>query len=438
MIITKHIMRNPSEKIMKNNNFYKIITLLFAFLGLAFWLLFFRINASASQAQDYFPMYQNNNGHFSEELKQNIANRFDSTNNYVFVYYQYFNPNSGYGRYYYYYLAFPKSAHGMWYGEKYTNLEQWSLYSVGQTNFLQGGFYCDRRTPNTIEGVTSSVNVGQWMQGLYSSNYDNSIDYVSNFQIYTDNTSAKQIVLLYDDGVSIPDGDTAREDTPKPNINDYLPDWTNAPSFDNSSVENALNSVFNGVLWLGNNIKDSITGLGGYIVDSVLWGLQRIINTIRDKIDEIKTAISNAITSINGVLTSIGNSIASFKQSFENLKTTLEDFADLFIHPFDEEEFAEQMEDCELINQYNELIENCETIQQIFDYAEERDHFSIYIDFENPFADSEHKIIHSQISFDWLYPLRSVYRPFLWVFTLFECFVGGMRILGNIIGGKAK
>ncbi len=425
-------------KKMKNDNLknLKIVALLFCALVL-FWG-FFAIRSKAADAQDYFPMYQNKNDHFSEELKQNIANRFDSTNNYILVYYDYFNPNSGYGRYYYYYILFPKTSSGMLYGEKYNNLYQWSIYFIGNVSYTQGGFYCDRRTPNNPEGVTSSTNSAQWFQALPSSNYNADKDYVSNFQIYTDNTSVKQIVLLYDDGVSIPDGDTAREDTPKPNANDYFPDWTNAPSFDGSSVENALNSVYDGILWLGGNIKDSITGLGGYIVDSTMWGLQRIINTIRDKIDEIKGAISNVITSINGTLTSIGNAIASFKQSMENLKTTVENVADLFIHPFDEEEFEEQMEDCELINQYNELIENCETIQQIFDYAEERDHFSLYIDFENPFADSEHKIIHSQISFDWLVPLRSVYRPFLWVCTLFECFVGGMRILGNIIGGKAK
>ena len=260
--------------------------------------------ARASSAQDYFPMYQNNNGHFSEELKVNIANRFDSINNYVLVYYQYYNPNSGYGRYYYYYLAFPKSSSGMWYGEKYTNLEQFSLYQVGQTNFLQGGFYCDRRTPNTIEGVTSSNNPGQWMQGLYSSNYNSSIDYVSNFQIYTDNTSAKQIVLLYDDGVSIPDGDTAREDMEKPDISNYIPDWTNPPSFDNSSVESALESVYDIISWLGNNVKDTIKGSASYVVDSLMWGFQRVLDTIRDKIDEVKTTINNAI---NGVVSIIDN-----------------------------------------------------------------------------------------------------------------------------------
>ena len=109
-----------------------------------------------------------------------------------------------------------------------------------------------------------------------------------------------------------------------------------------------------------------------------------------------------------------------------------------YVPELDEEEFEDQMESCELINQYEELMDNCEVLQQIFDYAEERDYFVLYIDFENPFADSEHKIIHSEISFTWLKDYRSTYRPFLWVFTMLECFIGGMRLLGGIIGGKAK
>ena len=285
----------------KNKFFEKLLVLTWV-LFFFFCLFLLSFTSHASQNQDYFPMYQNYNGHFSEELKQNIATRFNSTDNYVFVYYHYFNPNSGYGRYYYYYLAFPKSSTGMWYGEKYSNLQQFSLYQGGQTNFLQGSFYCDRRTPNTIEGLTSSDNPGQWMQGLDSSNYNSSIDYVSNFQIFTNNTSAKQIVLLYDDGVSIPDGDTARDDMEKPDINDYIPDWSTPPSFDNSSVENALESVYDIVIWLGNNVKDTIVGSGKYIVDSVMWGLQRIIDTIRDKIDDLKNSINGFLSSINGFL----------------------------------------------------------------------------------------------------------------------------------------
>ena len=122
----------------------------------------------------------------------------------------------------------------------------------------------------------------------------------------------------------------------------------------------------------------------------------------------------------------------------EGLYNDFLEFADLFINPFDEEEFENQIDNCQLITQYNELLDNCEVLQQIFNETSEPDSFILYIDFENPFADSEHKIIHGEINFNWLVPLRPVYRPFLQVFVLIECFVGGFRILGNIIGGKAK
>lgn len=132
---------------------------------------------------EWFPMFQNKNGHFSEQLKANIDSIFDTANNYVFVYYQYYNPNSGYGRYYYYYLKFPKTSTGKWYGEPHNNLYQFYLQQVGTTNFTQGGFYCDRRTPSTIEGVSSSSQTGSWMQNLDSSNYNSSKDYISNFEM---------------------------------------------------------------------------------------------------------------------------------------------------------------------------------------------------------------------------------------------------------------
>ena len=72
-------------------------------------LFLFSTKGHCASEQDYFPMYQNNNGKFSDDLKQEIANRFDSTNNYVFVKFDNFNPSSGYGRYNYHIFYFPKS-----------------------------------------------------------------------------------------------------------------------------------------------------------------------------------------------------------------------------------------------------------------------------------------------------------------------------------------
>lgn len=225
-------------------------------------------------------------------------------------------------------------------------------------------------------------------------------------------------------------GDTAPTTVPPSyTINNYT--WTTAPTFDGSSVINGIQSIKDTLEWLADNIKNSISnllnnlkGLAEYIGKTIQYYGNAIIQTINN-------AIQNFYDNMVALIEPIVSDLNELKQNFL-------DFADLFIHPFDEEEFEEQMESCELINQYNELMDNADDIRAIFNNAEERDYFVLYIDFENPFADSEHKIIHSEISFTWLKDYRSTYRPFLWLFTMLECFVGGMRLLGGIIGGKAK
>lgn len=207
--------------------------------------------------------------------------------------------------------------------------------------------------------------------------------------------------------------------------------WTQKPSFDNSSVINAIQSIKDTLDWLSDNLKNEISNLtsniGGffkYIGDTIQYYGNAIISSINNG---IQTLYNN----FKALIEPLYNKFSDFYNDFM-------EFADLFINPFDQEEFDEQIENCQLISQYNELMENCEDLRAIFNNAVERDYFVLYIDFENPFADSEHKIIHSEISFTWLKDYRSIYRPFLWVFTMIECFVGGMRLLGGIIGGKAK
>lgn len=416
-------------EMMKNDNLknLKIVALLFCALVL-FWALFSSKSKAASD-QDYFPMYQNHNSKFTSDMLTAIENRFDSENNYIFVkWYQY-----AYNRNYCYVLWFPKNANTMIYGEKNNDLINFSLYySTGtfpSSNIRQIEIPNNASYINEYTGFNLSVFSGQ------SSNYSSNVDYVSNFQVMTNNSSSAKVVLFYDDGITIPDGDTARDDMEKPDSTDYYPDWTNAPTFDNSSVENALQSIFNYFVWFGGNIKGTIEGLGNFISDTVRWSIQKVLDRITTTAQDLLSGIQ---TKINDVITSIGGKIDSFTSKLEDLYDGFTDFADLFIHPFDEEEFEEQIENCQLISQYNELIDNCDDIRAIFNNAVERDYFVLYIDFENPFADSEHKIIHSQISFTWLKDYRTTYRPFLWLFTMIECFVGGMRLLGGIIGGKAK
>lgn len=407
-----------------NNDKYKLIFVWFsAFLFVAL-IMIFSFKSKAASEQDYFPIEQNKNGHFTENAISTISSYFNDEDNYIVVYYFDYNYRA---------IVFPKSTYtnnlGQLCGEKNNALTHFSFYGLGvvPANTYQFQLINGTQLVN-LQNFGGGFN---YWQSLPSSNYDTSKDYISNLRIWTTNNSTKQLVINFEEEPIWNDqeNDTYPQNADEPNIENFIPD--NAPNYDNTDTNSGLHSIFNFLTWLADLIK----GLFSYVVNALNWGLQKVINTIRNSINGllsgIQTAINNAVTAITGFLSDI-------KDFAEDISEKLTDFADLFIHPFDEEEYEEQIADCELINQYNTLVDNCEVIQQIFDYATERDHFSLYIDFENPFADSEHRIIHSEINFDWLVPLRSVYRPFLWVFTLFECFVGGMRVLGNVIGGKAK
>lgn len=410
------------EKMKNDKKNLKIVALLFCALVL-FWVLFsFRTKAATDQ--DYFPIEQNKNGHFTDNAISTIANYFDDEENYIVVYYFDYNYRA---------IVFPKSTYtnnlGQLCGEKNSALTHFSFYGLGVVPTTTYQFQLINGTQ-----LVNLQNFGggfNYWQSLPSSNYDTSKDYISNLRIWTTNNSSKKLVINYEEDPiwSDPDNDTYPQNADEPNIDNYIPE--NEPNFDNTDTMSGLQSIFNFLTWLGDLIK----GLFNYVVNALNWGLQKVINSVRNAINGlltgIQTAISNAVTTITGFLDDI-------KDKVEDISEKLTDFADLFIHPFDEEEYEEQIANCQLISQYEELMENCEDVRAIFNNAEERDYFVLYIDFENPFADNEHKIIHSEISFTWLKDYRTTYRPFLWVFTMMECFIGGMRLLGGIIGGKAK
>lgn len=397
----------------------------------------FSITSKAASDQDYFPMLQDENELIPAGAITTLNNRLDTANYYVFVRINLYNTNY----LSYYWVRIPKSANAMMFGEISNDLIHFSLYNYGpdSSQYSNGRITLNRSDYSVASFDTYNQNAFTNFNNLVSSNYDTSKAYISNFLLQSNSTSNARIVLMYDDGITVPDGDTARDDMEKPESTDYYPSWSNSPTFDNSTTESALGSIFNGVLWLGNNIKETIEGLGEYITDTFRWSIQKVLDrittTAQGILTGIQTKLNEVITTIGGKIEDVKGKLEDIKSKLDTLNTKLSEFADLFIHPFDEEEFDEQIENSSFFTNYNAIIDNCEEISEIFDYAEERDHFSLYISFENPFADSEHKIISSEINFDWLVPLRSVYRPFIWVCVLVELFVGGAKVLTRIIGG---
>lgn len=389
----------------------KIIRIILSIILLA-WCLSLSIIGHCASDQDYFPMHQNEGGGFSPDNLAIIENYFDTENNYLVMYKSaQFSDGVGYT-----YALSPKE-HGCFYGEKNNDLIHFSLYYVGDNTGVVVGRLDITYSGQVYNTVFGSNVVTGGFYNLVSSNYDNSLSYVSNYQIYTNNNpDTRKIVLLYDDGETIPENDVAREDMEKPDISDYIPDWTNTPTFDNSSVESALQSVYNGVVWLGSNIKDTITGTGEYIADTVRWSIQKILNTIRDvftaiqgKINEVKNAILTVVDKIQDTFDYISQSYDSTK-----INTAFNNMA--------------------IKTDYNNLTTLVNNAFSVFDSTAEPNTFQIPIHLERI------PILHvntvQYIDLGWMYDSRGLIRAFLWCITTFGLLYTIIDSLPNYLSGN--
>lgn len=409
-------------------------------------VLIFSITSHAES--NYFPMQQNENGN----IPQYIIDYFND--NYAEDYYivlRWWGHNASFNEDYIYFLMFPKTNDFMVYGEILNNGYQFSLYNSGnQIGGLSNG-HMGFRNGSQSDYWNGGQNITGW-QVLNSSLYDNSTDFVSNFKIWTNsNEDNRDVVLRYGSDEEIIDvghathphfdglhphyGNTVNppdEVPPTYTINNYS--WTtyNNPPVDNSSTDALLESIFDILSYNAGYLQTNISNEFDNLILNIKGLVDYMGETLQYYGDLIIANIQNGIQNFYDNMVSL---VEPIHDKISALQEKVEEVADLFINPFDEEEFDEQIENSSFFTNYNAIIDNCEEISEIFDYAEERDHFSLYISFENPFADSEHKIIASEINFDWLVPLRSVYRPFIWVCVLIELFVGGARVLTRIIGG---
>lgn len=405
--------------------YYKYFLLL-----LSFFLLFSsRVNAASDR--DYFPMTQAQNGKFNDAIVQKLNSVLDSENNYIFVAYAF---DSGQYRYYNYVTVPRTSNNGIpcIYGEKNNDLYHFTLYknpsnitvSAGQINF-------DTTNPNRY-GNIGYGNTLSYFGNMISSEYSNSTSYMSNFIVYTNNTSTRKMVLFYDDGTYIPDGDTARQDMEKPDADDYFPDWTNKPAFDNTSVENALNSVYSIISWGWDNIKNAITGLGKFISDNVLWGMQKIIDNIRGYFNDLKSALTGWLSDIWDAVVDFGDILSDFAQESQNL-------FDFIMHPWNSEDFEYTLQHSDFYQIYTSIGDSLDGINDTIDSVNEPESFVIrYSTGFHPDTESGFRMptIEGEISFDWLIPLRIYYRPILWLVCVYEMVVYGFSTFGDVLQGR--
>ena len=374
-------------------------------------------------------MEQNKNNAFTSVVKDAIDSRFDSENNFIFFYTNDIN-NDGWTRGWVGVIAKNNQNAPYFYGEINNNGYQWSAYSLFNTTIACYKVNANRTTGQL--GVTNLGNNQAVFNNMISNVYSSNCDYISNFQVMTNNMESARVVLFYDDGVSFPDDDTARQDMAKPDANDYFPNWTNKPTFDDSSVEKALSSLFDIVDWGWNNIKGTIQGLGEFLTDSMRWGMQKIIDTIRNKIDELKTGLINKLNDIWDKIVDVGDALV-------DLGDTLTDVYDFFADPWDDSDFDYTLQHSDFYAIYTSIGDSLDSINDTFDSVNEPESFVIrYSTGFHP--DNElgfhFPTIEGEISFDWLIPLRIYYRPILWLVVVYEMVVYGFSTFGDVLQGR--
>lgn len=408
----------------KEKNFWdKLVKVLYIgliiFICLIDMLIVFSIKGHCASELDYFPMFQNENNHFSEYDKTSIENRFDAENNYIFAYFSGYQAGYGERMKVFHILVVPKNSGIIIYGEKFNNLYQFSIYGGGGTLANNMCYQYSILEQNWKYEYSDSLSS---FQNLQSSNYNNSIDYVSNIQIMTNNTSSAQVVLFYDDGVTIPDGDTARDDMEKPDIDDYIPSWNNRPSFDGSTVENALSSIWDITIWTAENTRDTIKGVGQFVGDTLRWTSQKIIDSIRSKIDEIKTGIVNAI-----------NNVSAFVQDIKGFVSDIKGFVSYVAEPLDVSAVQNTIIGSTAFGDVSTITGAFADFKGVFDSTSEPSEYKIPIHLENIAILNQTQAQYFDLSI--IANQRPLIRAFCWVVTTFSLFVTVVDALPNYLKG---
>lgn len=365
------------------------------------------IQVSAASDQDYFPIEQNKNGHFTDNAISTIANYFDDETNYIVVRYIDYN---------YYAIVFPKSTYtndlGQLCGEKNNALTHFSFYGIGvvPTTTYQFQLINDTQIVN-LQNYGAGFN---YWQNQPSSNYNTNYDYISNLKIWTTNTSTKKLVIDYDEDATYtdPDNDTYPNNFEKPNISDYyIP--SEAPLFDGSSLDKAVESLYTLLKWYLSD-PHGLSGLIQYLIDNTNWAIQKVINNIRNVIED-------SVETISGFLSDI-------KDWVDDIKDGIEELVDFITNPWDSSEFQTQLSGSTFYGSLSSTITNIRTFGTSLTQASEPQSFVISIDLTSIGWGT------SEIDFNWLVGIRTVVRLIIGCILIYWLAITVITSINNIVG----
>lgn len=378
-------------------------------------LITFTSHASGNESVSYFPMEQNEGGGFTAENIAIIENSFDLENNYV-VMYKSVQFSNGVG---YTYALSPKE-HGCFFGELNNDLIHFSLYYVGDgQGVVIGRFDIDYagNTWNTIEGG----NVYPSFYNLVSSNYDNTLSYVSNYKVMTNNTENAGVVLKYcsEEPVIVtghatpPDefnspvytqGHSKPEHVPPTiTVNNYTWSTYTPPSVDNSTLEKLVESLTDIVKYNANYLKDNLHN-----------EFTNLINNIKNLIDYIGQTIQYYGDLI---IENIQNSITTFYNNMVSLFEPISVALDYISQPLQVEEVVTTIEETQINGDITSVISLSNTAFGIFGTVSEPQSFTIPLDLTG--IAILHQTQPFYIDLSWINSAKTYIRAFMWCIVTF-------------------
>ncbi|MEM1804680.1 MAG: hypothetical protein QW307_03620 [Thermoplasmata archaeon] len=233
-------------------------------------------------------------------------------------------------------------------------------------------------------------------------------------------------VPIVDQGHATPPdltGDNIGSD--KPDIDDYIPTQPTAPTFDNSSLESMVESLYNWLKWEYNAITSTLKGLINYVGDTITYSIQKVI-------DNIKNAIQNFYDNMKSLFEPLLNGMAEIAQGIKSAIENIGALLEAFFAPFDEDQFEEAYNNCQFISAVDDFKDSIEEFEHAFEYAEERDYYTLYLGFI-----MDGYTVNYDLDFTWLYQLRQYYRPIIWCVVVYEFFVYLCAQLSDYLQGRS-
>lgn len=211
-----------------------------------------------------------------------------------------------------------------------------------------------------------------------------------------------------------------------PTYNTFNFSTFNPPTFDDSSILDALDSIAQILIYTGNYLVSNILGAFSTLMGNIIKIGEYIVGVLEYIGRSIITNIQNAVQNLY-------ENIVSLFQPLFDLVSVIREKIDYITEPFDKDEFFHQVDGNHLITACIHIEDSGEQMKSILTNAQERNTFHLNITYPKPDGTN----FQTMISFDWLYPLRHLYMPYLWVFTILYLFFSACRLLGNVIGGKS-